>query len=246
MLLFSLYIFFSLCFSGSLSPSMFFVFLTVSESSVQTFKWNHKGSSTQVWLLSQNLCTFCFSFSVFMFLQIHNWKFPLLSCQFLAPCAPCMLFLSLLRQMEHCLQCTRRFGLVLYLNWISALFYFFPLCHRLKIARWTWYLIVYVCECECVYVCTLLCLPVTVFEKVTDKKKKSLWISQALDNPQQECSSQCCVNKRNSMWQWLKVEISVHPPFSHTHKTQASVSADTHWKMSSCRVFCNISKLEGH
>ncbi len=125
MLLFSLYIFFSLCLSGSVSPSMFFVFLTVSESSVQTFKWNHKGSSTQVWLLTHNSCTFCFSFSVFLFPQIHNWKFPLLSCQFLAPCAPCMLFLSLLRQMEHCLQCTRRFGLVLYLNWVSALYYLF-------------------------------------------------------------------------------------------------------------------------
>lgn len=151
MQLFSLCIFLSLCFSGSLSPAVFFVFLTVSESCVQTFKWNHKRSSTQVWLLTQNSCTFCFSFSVFLFLQIHNWKFPLLSCQFLAPCAPCMLFLSPLRQMELCLQCTRRFGLVLYLNWISALFYFFPLCHRLKIARGTWYLIVYVCECECVF-----------------------------------------------------------------------------------------------
>lgn len=172
MLLFSLYIFFSLCFSGSLSPSMFFVFLTVSESSVQTFKWYHKGSSTQVWLLSQNSCTFCFSFSVFLFLQIHNWKFPLLSCQFLAPCAPCMLFLSLLRQVEHCLQCTRRFGLVLYLNWISALFYFFPLCHRLKITRWTWYLIVYVCECECVFMYAHSCVSQSQYLKRWQIKKK--------------------------------------------------------------------------
>ncbi len=170
--------------------------------------------------------------SLFLFPQIHNWKFPLLSCQFLAPCAPCMLFLSLLRQMEHCLQCTRRFGLVLYLNCVSALYYLFlpfaidwklhvehgiSLCMCVNVCLYMHILntmfnrtlnMVSHCVCVwmCVYVCTFSCFPVTVFEKVTDTNlnTKRLWISHALDNTQQECSSQRSVNKRNSMWQWLK------------------------------------------
>lgn len=153
MLHFSLYIFLSLCLSGSLLPSVFFVFLTVSESSVHIFKWKYKGSSTQVWLLTQTSCTFCFSFSVFLFLQIHNWKFPLLSCQFLALCASCTLFLSLLRQMEHCLQCMRRFGLVPYLNWISALFYFFP-----RAIDWKSHVEHGISLCMCVNVNECLCM----------------------------------------------------------------------------------------
>lgn len=134
----------------SACPS-FFVFLTVSVSSVHIFKWKHKGSCTQVWLLTETSCTFCFSFSVFLFLQIHNWKFSLLSCQFLALCASCMLFLSLLRQMEHCLQCMRRFALVLYLNWISALFYFFPLMPQIENRTLNM-----VSHCVCVWMHTLV------------------------------------------------------------------------------------------
>lgn len=71
------------------------------------------------------LVPFAFHSLCFCFLRSIIGNFPHLSCQFLAPCAPCMLFLSLLRQIEHCLQCTRIFGLVLYLNRVSALFYLF-------------------------------------------------------------------------------------------------------------------------
>lgn len=114
-----------------------------------------------------------------------------------------MLFLSLLRQMEHCLQCMRRFGLVPYLNWISALFYFFP--HAID---WKSHVEHGISLCMCVNVSVCLCMHTLVSTSHSiwkgDILKKSIWISQALDNPQQEYSSQHCVNKRNSMWQWLK------------------------------------------